>query len=272
MKNTALKDINNTDVLNDTLVAQNVNTLDFVGDVLHANKTVSTATTIKRLEEKRIEWETTVYRTSNQALYAILAECLALGGELLDVKQAKARRTALVNFCKEREYKVKQDSPILTFIVKAVFGNIDRRRISTYSLVLREAQRRNVLPTNLAEWIENNNGIQEIRLGKSATFVSAKQKAELGQTQFDTLTTLATVKVDALSELADAEKIGMGCVLLAEQQADGSFAIKAMLSNLGVVNAAYAAVYAQQKAVTDAALKEEKAANDANGVLNDIAA
>ncbi len=272
MNELLIETINNTDVLNDTLVADKVNTLDFVEDVLHANKTVSTATTIERLEAQRIEWETTVYRTSNQALYAILADCYAFGGELLDVKQAKARRAALVKFCKEREYKVKQDSPVLTFIVKAVFGNVDRRRISTYSLVLREAQRSKVLPTNLAQWIENERGIQEIRLGKSATFVSAKQKAELGQAQLDALNTIATVKADALSELADAEFIGADCVLVAEQQADGSFAIKALLRNPSVVNAAYTAVYAQQKAVTDVALKEQKAANDANGVLNDVAA
>jgi len=60
MNMTAIENINNTHVLKDTLVA---------------NKAVSTAVTIKRIEEKRIEWETTVYRTSNQALYAILVEC-----------------------------------------------------------------------------------------------------------------------------------------------------------------------------------------------------
>jgi hypothetical protein len=45
---------------------------------------------------------------------------------------------------------------------------VDRRRLSTYSLVLREAIKQKVLATQLAEWIEQNGGIQEIRLSQSA--------------------------------------------------------------------------------------------------------
>jgi hypothetical protein len=60
-------------------------------------------------------------------------------------------------------------------------------------------------------------------------------------------------------------------VLLAEQQADGSFAIRALVRQGGVVNAAYAAVYAQQKAAVTEQEKEQQAANDADGVLNDAA-
>jgi hypothetical protein len=231
---------------------------------------VSVTDMLGQMEDKRKVWEDGVYRTSNQALYAILAECLIFGGELTTEK-AKERRAALTAFCKERGYVVKNDSPLMTHIVKAVLGNVDRRRISTYSLVLRQAQKLNIVPTDLAQWIEDNGGIQEIRLGRSATFVSPARKAEMGQQQFDALPTLASVKSEQLSLLTDADFIGADCVLLAEQQEDGSFAIRALLRQGGVVNAAYAAVYAQQKAAADELKKEQQAANDANGVLKDAA-
>jgi hypothetical protein len=231
---------------------------------------VNVADLLANMEGKRKTWEEGVYRTSNQALYAILAECLMFGGELT-TSEAKARRAALDAFCKERGYVVKKDSPLMTHIVKAVFGNVDRRRISTYSLVLRQAQKLNVLPTDLAQWIEDNGGIQEIKLSRSATFVSPAQKAAMGAQQFNTLPVLASVKNEQLSLLADADFIGTDCVLLAEQQADGSFAIRALVRQGSAVNAAYAAVYAQQKAAVTEQQKEQQAANDADGVLNDAA-
>lgn len=96
------------------------------------------ATKLSEIEAKRQQWETTAYRTSNQQLYAVLADCLAYG-EALPVAEAKQRTKDLEEHFKLRGYVVKSDSPLLTRVVKAVFGNVDRRRISTYSLVLRTA-------------------------------------------------------------------------------------------------------------------------------------
>ena len=173
--------------------------------------TQAAATGLVALEEKRKLWETTVYRTSNQQLYALLAECLAYGGEL-SFEQAQQRSKVLSDFCQSRGYAVKKDSPLLTRIVKAVFGNVDRRRISTYSLVLRSAKASNVLPTDLAQWIEQNGGVQEIKL----------------------------------AQLADADYLGQECVLVAVQQADGSFAVKALTRSSIAITAALQSVYGQQ--------------------------
>lgn len=203
------------------------------------------ATGLVALEEKRKLWETTVYRTSNQQLYALLAECYAYGGEL-PLEQAKQRSKVLADFCQSRSYVVKKETPLLTRVVKAVFGNVDRRRISTYSLVLRSAKAANVLPTNLAQWIEDNGGVQEIKLARSATFVSPSAKAQKAKATLTATTNLAVVASEALSQLADGDFMGEECVLVAEQQADGSFAIKALTRSSTALNAALLAVYGQQ--------------------------
>ncbi len=221
--------------------------------------------TLINLEAKRISWEEGVYRTSNQMLYGILAECLGYASTTMTRNEAKARGESLSEFFKLRGYKYKSDSPLVTRVVKAVFGNIDRRRVSTYSLVLRKAIKENVTALNLPSWIESEGGIQEIKLGNSENYVSPKAKAEIGKQYFDGKITIGNAKSELLSHVADAENMGKSCVLLAEQMADGSFDIKAVVFSSAVVNAAYVALYVNQNKVVKAAKKEVEAANDADG-------
>jgi len=218
------------------------------------------------MEAKRIAWETGVYRTSNQALYQVLAECLAYSGEL-PVRMARHRNEALAAFYKERGYRYKEDAPLVTRVVRAVFGDVNRRRISTYSLVLRQAQKESVAYANLPTWIEERGGIQEIRLSRSSTFVSPAQKASVGKMYFDGKPDLGTVQSEWLSVEADPSFIGQACVLLAEQQADGSFHVRAVIRNQAALKAAYAALYIKQKDAHAKAEAEVAAANDADGAL-----
>lgn len=199
------------------------------------------------LETERVTWEEGVYRTSNQALYAVLAKCLAIAS--VDTPElAKQRNAGLEAFYKLRGYgPAKQGTPPATRVVKAVFGNVDRRRLSTYSLVLREAIKQRVQAAQLAEWIEQNGGIQEIRLSQSATFVKPAVKVAMARQKFDSLPELASVKSEALSQLADADFMGECCVLLAEQAANGSFVVRGFTRAGGAVTAAFAALYAEQK-------------------------
>lgn len=206
----------------------------------------SAAVKLIEMENNRKQWEATAYRTSNQQLYAVLADCLLYGSEL-ETAQAKERSAVLVDFFSARGYFVKKDSPLLTRIVKAVFGNVDRRRISTYSLVLREAQRQNIFAAKLADWIEDRGGIQEIKVSRSSTFISPKDKVETAKKTLSSLPNIGIVKSDELSLLADADFLGEECVLLAEQQADGSFFIKALTRSGSAVSAALTALYSAQK-------------------------
>ncbi|BDT79768.1 hypothetical protein [Polynucleobacter yangtzensis] len=249
-----------------------MNTL--VNEVTVANNVVSNDTAtinfdaskpLFNLEAKRIYWEQGAYRTSNQELYGILAECLGYASITLSTKQARARAEALEEFFKARGYKHSADMPLVTRVVKAVFGNVDRRRISTYSLVLRQAVKEGITALDLPTWIEDKGGVQEIKLGHSATYVSPKAKAQLGKQYFDGKVILGNAKSELLSHVADAEFMGTSCVLLAEQMADGSFDIKAVVRSISVVNAAYVALYGHQNKVMEAAKKEVVAANDADG-------
>jgi hypothetical protein len=214
-----------------------------------------------RLENERKDWESGAYKTSNKQLYTILTQCMAYGGTM-DIASARQRSNQLEKFYEERKYRYKKDSPLMTRVVRAVFGDIDRRRLSTYSLVLREAQRQNVLPLKLADWIDANGGIQEIRLSQSATFVGQKERVAAGSVELVKRKNLAVVKTTELEALADAGYVGTACVLLAEQQADGSFAVKQLMRGSGVVNAALAALYMEGGTAKANKQVEQAAAND----------
>ena len=218
------------------------------------------------MEAKRIAWEQGAYRVSNKEFYALLANCLLFSGEL-PVAESKQRSAALETFFKERGYKYKKDSHIIARVVRAMFGDIDRRRISTYVLVLRQAQKSNIESTQLAQWIEDCGGIQEIKLSRSSTFISPTAKASIAKSDFVNLPVLAIAKSEQLSQLADAGFLGEDCVLIAEQMADGGFAIRALVRKEGAVNAAFTALYSDIKSQRISAKTEVDAANDADGAI-----
>ena len=225
-----------------TSVVQNDKSVEFL---VMPKAPKSEAKSLSDIEAQRLQWETTAYRTSNQQLYAVLADCLAYG-DALPIADAKKRTKDLEEFFKLRGYTVKSDSPLLARIVKAVFGNVDRRRISTYSLVLRTAQKEGITAGKLAGWIEERGGVQEVKLSRSATYVSPKAKAEQAKSTLSALPNLAVAK-EKLAELADADFVGSECVLLAEQHADGSFHIKALTRSGTAVKAALTALYSEQQ-------------------------
>jgi len=232
-----------------------------------SNALVNNATkSLISIEANRITWEQGAYKTSNQSLYAVLADCLAFCGELT-LAQAKERSESLERFYKARSYAYKSELPLATRVVRAVFGNIDRRRVSTYSLVLRQAQKCKVGIAELATWIESNGGIQEIRLGRSATYISPKAKAEVAKHIVEGKDFIGYAKSELLSHVADADFMGQACVLLAEQQPDGSFGIRSVLRNDSLVTAAYTALYGKQQEVLAEAQATIAAANDADGAV-----
>lgn len=233
-------------------------------------KPLSQVQVLANIERSRIEWQEGAYKTSNQQLYGVLAQCLAFGADL-DTTASKDRNKALDDFYKERGYRIKKDTPLMTRIVRAVFGDIDRRRISTYSLVLRAAKAEKKSPLSLADWIEERGGVQEIRLARSPSFVSPKKKAELAQSSFEQLPMLATVNTEALALVTDTDKVGAECVLLATLMADGNYAIKAVLNKNAAVTAAFTALYALHSEQQRAEEKERKAANDADGAVQKAA-
>lgn len=230
--------------------------------VSNDNYKTQTLTTLKNLVSEREKWETTVYRKSNEMLYGILQKCFAVNYAMLgNDKEAKERRAALAEFIEEHGYRFTESTPVITKVVKCVFG-VDRRRVSAYSLVLREAIKQNVTLKDLPKWVEDNGGVEQIRLSKAPNAKTTKQKALAAKKVMAKSDVLAVVKSRELSKKAEADFAGDECVLLATQQADGSFAITGVVRSKGAVNAALVSFYSQTKNVVLNDTKKKQAAND----------
>jgi len=235
------------------------------GDKFHVAPAVSVASTYMRIEQlvnAREQWEQGALRTSNEQLYALLATCYSLYLEMCgSTKEAKAMRADLAAFISKHGYRFLDSSHTLTKIVKCVFGIADRRRISTYSLVLREALTQKVKADAIAAFIANNGGVEEIRRSKSDTAKTPKEKAELGK-QAVSGNQLAVISGDKIAQSLDLANVGKDLVAIVTQQADGTLIVRKLVNSQSVLNAALASAYSASNAAEKTAAKNNEAAND----------
>ena len=229
------------------------------GTVLQSSKSVSTI--LKELIAEKDAWFTNAYKTSNEQLYALLGKCY---GFYEQFKQSREVATKLGKeldaYIAEKGYKFSSGSHTLTKIVKCVFGT-DRRRVSAYSIVLRTALAKQIKVSELANFIRESGGVEEVRLAKSPNAMTAKQKADAGAESL-TIKTIVNVIAPAFSEKLDAGNIGKPVVLLGTWNADGSISVHSFTNSAGAVNAALVVQFAIAKSEAEAIKVETTAAND----------
>jgi hypothetical protein len=112
---------------------------------------------------------------------------------------------------------------------------------------------------DVADFIRSKGGVEEIRLAKSATAMTPKQKAQVASSTV-VVNNMGAVGSAALSEKLDAGKIGTNTVLIGTWQADGSIVVRAVVESETALNAALAAHYSAVKAEAAKKVADEKAA------------
>ena len=200
-------------------------------DTAFANTSVQT---LDGLVTRRKQWEATDYKKANEGLYALLADGKALFDEKFMNAGAtgqKALRIELTAKLKADGVKVQKTSPTLTMFVRYVFGS-DRKRAHGYAYVLKAAISHGVAAKDLAGYIVQEGGIEEVkrkmvmkeetiarRAAVDAAKVSVKAAAELAS-----VTPLASVPLAGVS--------GTYAVLLAQPTPDGMVNIIGVLSDV----------------------------------------
>jgi hypothetical protein len=250
--------------------------------VLHDTAAVAAVTTpaivsaykeLEAIATAKDTWETTVYRTSNDQLYALLQRCYGLYTLMCkNTDTAKQLVEDVDKYLAKKEYKVAPSSHTLAKIVKAVFG-VDRRRVSAYSIALRAALAAKIAVADLPKFIRDNNGVEELRLAKSPNAKSPKQKADAAKLSIGE-SVIAKLKLDVLAGQYDEAKVGSRHVLIVTQCADGHFDLNALVSSDTALNAALAAFYQQQaKKAAGAAPEKQQTNNDAavTALINEAA-
>lgn len=214
---------------------------------------------IASLAKAREQWQTTVFTTANEGLYLLLADCYRLYNDMLGKHTNAARlREAFEHHCGEKQLSFKASTHTMDRIVRVVFGNADRRRVSAYAIALRAALASDpkVGPDDFAEFVRQAGGAEEVRMAasKKQDALSPKDKVALAKSALIKRPSKVVVTDSAFCAELDAAKVDQHHVLIAQQQADGSLVLRAIVSNDTVVNAALQAYYTANKE----ALKTEK--------------
>ena len=193
---------------------------------------------LSTLTAQRKQWEESAYRKSNDELYALLQQCYQLDNLISTTKKgAKAMRDDITKYAEQLDYRFKQSTPTITKIVRCVFGDVHRSCVSTYSLALLEAKRQNIAVKDIPSFITKAGGVQEIRVSKSPIYQAAAQKIATAEAAVFNAP-ISSIKTEELSQLADAEYVEEPCVLLAQQEADGSFTEFSVVRSKAAINAA----------------------------------
>ena len=217
---------------------------------------------LQSMETATRNWEANELAASNKRLYSILEDAytyyLTMKGDTNKETRAQYVKD-LEQFIKERKYMFAPTSHDMTRVVKCVFGT-DRRRVSAYSIALREALRQDVAAKNLCAFIEQNGGVEQIRLGGTKP-LSAKVRA--GKVKDEVVgAELGTIKFDARFVRADADWADKQVVIVATYLPTGEFQANAVIRHDTAVNAALAAYYSQQQATARAVAKAEREAEE----------
>ena len=213
---------------------------------------------LQTMESATRNWEANELAASNKRLYSILMDAYTY---YMTMKTDSSKDTRalyaddLAKFIAERKYVFAPTSHDMTRVVKCVFG-ADRRRVSAYSIALREALRQQVAAKDLAVFIEQNGGVEQIRLGGTKP-LSAKVRA--GKVKDEVLSAeLGMIKFDARLVGADADWADKQVVIVATYLPTGEFQANAVIRHDSAVNAALAAFYSQQQAALRVEAKNER--------------
>ena len=232
----------------------NLAALNVPASVVVSNTTpavqASSAEQLKSLETARISWETTELAQSNNRLYSILQQAYSFylvmkQDESKDVR--KEKQAALDAFIEEHGYTNSFGATThdMTRVIKCVFG-VNRRRVSAYSIALREALRQEVGAKDLIAFLEQNGGVEQIRMGGTKP-LSATKRAELVKAEVSEAV-ISTVKFDAEAIKANADWVDKQVVFVATYLPTGEFEVNAVVRHDGAVNTALAAYYTMAQA------------------------
>jgi hypothetical protein len=249
-----------TNLIIDSTVANSVNpsinlaALGVPSNVVVSNTTPATQPSafeqLKSLELARISWETVELAQSNNRLYSILKQAYSfylVMKQDADKEVRKAKLEAMEAFIADKGYTNSFGATThdMTRVVKCVFG-VDRRRVSAYSIALREALRQEVSAEDLVAFLQDNGGVEQIRMGGTKP-LSATKRAELVKAEVREAV-ISTVKFDAEAVKANADWVDKQVVFVATYLPTGEFEVNAVVRHDGAVNTALAAYYTMAQA------------------------
>lgn len=202
-------------------------------------------------------------------------------GHLLDPKQksqieafADGAKVSPLILGKALRHIFLHGSPLTLKVIRCVFGDRDRRRLSTYHTVLLAAIADKWAVSDVAKNIFDCGGVQEISLRKPGG-MSAKDKANAARAALMNQS-IASLSSDALSKQFNKEHVAETAVAVMTLNNDGTYSVHCVVRSATAVNAALAGYFSANKEVLVGLQEQQKAqaaeAEKAQLIANAVAA
>lgn len=186
------------------------------------NNDINVDSRLNTIIAKHDAWNNGTRKASQQELYAVLAECLAL---MMSVKQDRTY-DALNKKLVRLNVQYNSNTSLPTRIVRAVFKH-DRRNLSRYAAIIKLAEIEKVKAETFIEWLTNLGGIDKARQHYVVPKVVAVSNDDLYKAATDHLrgaSTLATVSGKKLANVNDTPTSGY-VISIARLNAAGDYEI-----------------------------------------------
>lgn len=220
------------------------------------NASIEVRQRIEDLVVMREVFESTQLARSNQALYGLISDCLSLYRDLTEGEDLKAKKLGLHDFINFKGYSFKSSSPLSLKVIRCVFGDKDRRRISTYHTVLRVAISEQWGADEVSTKISERGGVQEISVRK-ANSMSQKDKAMTAQSVLLNQS-VASINSETLKLKHNIEFNEQQAVAVLTQNQDGTYSVHCVVHSATAVNAALAAYFNANKTDLQQAVEQQK--------------
>jgi len=216
---------------------------------------------VDSLIAERKHWEANEFASSNQRKYQILQNCYIFYKSIAGVSGEKlALKRAFNKYCEERGFNFKDSTHLMYKVVACVFGEQNKRRISSYAKALRIANEKRIGSLDIPTFLTEAGGIEEIRRESKAKS-SVKDKAKLGLPLMGS-PALGVVQSDALNAVFDEAAYDGAVLLMSTREVDGSFQVKHLIQTGILVTSALAHLPTLLKDKEATKAEEAKAAND----------
>jgi hypothetical protein len=213
---------------------------------------------IEDLATQREGWEVAQLTRSNQSLYGIFKGCVSLYRDLTEGENLKEKKIGFKDHINLKGYKFKETSPLSLKVIRCIFGDKDRRRLSTYHTVLRVAIAEGWSLDEVATKISERGGVQEISVRK-ATAMSQKDKALAAQAALMNQS-VASIDSQQLKSQHNSEQNEQQAVAVVTQHQDGTFSVHCVVHSNTAVNAALAAYFNAHKSDLQKVTDQQQAA------------
>ena len=198
---------------------------------------------ITELHKDHDQWRA-AEQSATEKLVGVLVKCLHLY-ELMsgDGEEATQLRSDFAEYVKSTKLRFNGETHTVAKIAGVVFNrkneDYNRRHASHYGRALLKAQRSGVTHDKLAASVEKNGGVTKLAQNPTKVGPTVSDKAdEVWASLRDNK--LAVVDADEFRIMVDAANVGQRVLLLATQQAKGTFEILGLVQKTSVVDAAFA--------------------------------